>query len=507
MSGGRRYDEPKLNIKKVIAVLLVFAVIAMIVVLIVKFMKEPKPKAETKTISNSYLSVFTNGKWGVINSKGDIVIDATYDSMVTIPDSSNNLFIVQTDVNLDEGTYNSRAINEKGETLFGSYEKVEAIQNIDENNSIFYDTNVLKVKKNGKYGLINYKGKEVLEPVYESIEPIKYLKNSFVTTKDNLKGLVDSSGTVIIENNYSYIQGLTLKYEDGYIVKNDSSKYGVINYNKKQVLNCKYAEIKNVYGSNMYVVKEGNSLELVDASGEVLLKDKFDDVISIDNNNLIIKSGENYGVITSAGNTKLNTEYQYLKYLFDGNYIAKKDGKFGIINLEGAQIVEFKYENITYMSKEGFIRADRPDGQTDLMNTEFQVKCSGIVSEVNSLNSFIKVRENGEYKYYNFKLEEQTTDEVYSANTLFLSKMDSKYGYTNKNGLVVVDYTYEDATEQNTYGYYAVKKNGKWGAIDSTGNIVVEPSLDLAQNPVISFIGKWHLAPDINANYYTDVKE
>ena len=48
------------------------------------------------------------------------------------------------------------------------------------------------------------------------------------------------------------------------------------------------------------------------------------------------------------------------------------------------------------------------------------------------------------------------------------------------------------------------KKDGKWGCIDQEGTVVLKPSLELSQNVVISFIGKWHLAPDINANYYTN---
>ena len=60
---------------------------------------------------------------------------------------------------------------------------------------------------------------------------------------------------------------------------------------------------------------------------------------------------------------------------------------------------------------------------------------------------------------------------------------------------------------QNQYGYAAVKSNGKWGAIDSEGKVVVAPQYYLLQNTVVSFIGKWHLAPDLNANYYTDNME
>ena len=65
-----------------------------------------------------------------------------------------------------------------------------------------------------------------------------------------------------------------------------------------------------------------------------------------------------------------------------------------------------------------------------------------------------------------------------------------------------LDYIYDDATQQNTYGYVAVKKDGKWGSINSKGNVVIEPTYNLDNYLVIDFIGKWHLGQDMNLNYY-----
>ena len=40
---------------------------------------------------------------------------------------------------------------------------------------------------------------------------------------------------------------------------------------------------------------------------------------------------------------------------------------------------------------------------------------------------------------------------------------------------------------------------------DKNGNEVIAPTYKLENNTVIDFIGKWHIAEDINANYYTDM--
>ena len=508
MSKGRRYEgEQKLNIKKVVATIFVFIIIIMAIVLAVKLFKKKPAKTESKNISNSYISVYTNGKWGVINSKGEYVIKPEYESMIVIPDPTKAIFVCQENVDLENGTFESKVIDDKNKELYEGYDKIEAIQNVDSDGNLFYEKNTFKVSKNSKYGLINFNGKELLPCEYDEIYPIKNISNSFITIKDNKKGLVDSTGSIIIENLYSDIQALGKKYENGYIVKNDSSKYGIINYNKKQVLECKYTEIAHIYGNNTYVVKENGNWEVIDESGNVLLKDKFDEIVSIDNSYVIIKNNEKYGVISTSGEEKIKPEYQSLKYMFDGNYVAKKDGKCGVINLNNETKLEFEYENIVYMNEEGFIEAELENGQTALMNTLFETKCSGIVSEINTSHSFIKLRQDGTYKYYSYELGEKSVQDVYPANTLFLSKKDGKYGFVNKDGIVIVDYIYDDATEQNDYGYAAVKKDGKWGAIDSAGTIAAELKYELTNNTVISFLGKWHLAPDLNANYFTDTEE
>lgn len=506
-SRGRRYDgEPKLNVKKVLAVLIILAVIVMCIVLIVKFATDDS-STEIKTVANSYITVFSENKWGVINSKGETIIQPTYDDMIIIPDPTRAIFIVQSNVDLDAGTYNSKAINDKGEELFTSYQSVEALQNVDSVNAITYDTTALKVYNGEKYGLINFNGTEILSLTYDSITPLSGVRNSFVTSKDGLYGLVDNSGNVIIDNLYTEISSLTDKYEDGYVVRDQNGNYGLINYNKKQVLECKYSEIKHVSGNNLYAVRENGNLELINEKGEVLIGSGFEDIINIASNNVIFLRDNKYGVMSSDGTVLIEPTYDELTYAFDGNYVAKKEDIYGIINTSNETKVEFSYSYITYMSDESIIEADKADGSTDLMDTSFNVKVTGIVSEINTNKGYVKVRVNNENKYYNFRLEERTAQDIFTTNTLFLSRKDGKYGYVNKEGIVVVDYIYDDATEQNDYGYVAVKQNGVWGALDQNGNVIVSPSYELAQNTVISFIGKWHLAPDLNANYYTDVNE
>lgn len=57
-------------------------------------------------------------------------------------------------------------------------------------------------------------------------------------------------------------------------------------------------------------------------------------------------------------------------------------------------------------------------------------------------------------------------------------------------GNTKIDAIYDMVTELNKYGFAGVKKDGKWGIIDSNANLILEPSYKLElQEP--EFIGKY----------------
>ena len=159
---------------------------------------------------------------------------------------------------------------------------------------------------------------------------------------------------------------------------------------------------------------------------------------------------------------------------------------------------------MNYISTADIIEASEDGITSNLLNSNFETKLTGIVTEINTSKGYIKIRQDNEAKYYNFRFEERTEQDINSSNTLFLDKQNDKYGYVDKNGKVVVDYQYDDATEQNEYGYAAVQKDGKWGAINEKGEEIVAPQYDFSNNLGINFIGEWHLGSiDSNATYYT----
>lgn len=506
MGKGRRYDdEPKLNMKKVIAVIIAIAVIIMVIVGIVKLMNPTDTQPE-KSIALEYYTVYSGEKYGVINSKGDMVITPQYDEMIVIPDNTKEVFLCTYNVDYAQETYESKAINAKGETLFAQYDRVEPLFHIDSQNILSQEEDILKVQKDGKYGLIDLKGNEILLCEYEDITVLAEVDNSLVTKKDGKVGLVDNTGTIIIPNEYADIQALTTKYADGYIVKNADGKYGLITPNKTQVLQAAYDAIEHVYGNNMYAVEKDGVKKIINNKEEVVVESTYEAVKEIQSQYITIQKDGKYGIIDVLGQEMLPCEYEELTFTFGENYIAKKDNQYGVITPRNEIKIPFEYTSLVYRKEANIIEGQKEGVNSDLIDSNLQVRLSGIVSEFNAEKGYMKIRQGSDYQYYNFKFEPKSNTEVLTGNTLFLQKENGKYGYVNANGIVMVNYEYDDATEQNAFGYAAVKKDGKWGAIDAKGNVVIEPTYTLDNQMVIDFIGKWYLGEDVNANYYTDKK-
>ena len=502
---GRRYDNDsrQLNMKKVIATIIVIIGIIMIVLSIKNLLSGEEKNKDVSTLV-SYAAVVENDKWGVIDNKGNIIVDLKYDEMIVIPNETQDVFVCTYNVDYNNETYNTKVINEKNEEILEEYNNKTAIENTDGIN-VWYEDNVLKFEKLGKFGLIDFDGKIIVDAEYDNIYALSGIKDTLIIEKDGKKGLINNkTSEVIINPEYIDIFAVSDKHEDGYIVKNDKNKYGLIANDKTKILAEKYDDIKSVTGNGYYVVVEDGSAEVIDKTGRVILNSGFDSIEAIQLDKFIIIKDGKYGVIDNKGDVVISPEYENIKFGTVDSFIAQKDGKVGIIKKDETTTIDFEYERISYIETADFFQAEKDNFKTDIIDRNFsKVLDDIIISELNTEIGYLRIRKDENYKYYNFKFEEKTNKEILSTNTLFLVKESGKYGYENKKGERIVDCIYDDAKEQNEFGYCAVKKDGKWGALKSDGTVIVSPTRDLDEHLYIDFISEWNRYNDLRLNVYT----
>ena len=503
MSKGKRYNEEgKLNFKKVVAVGIAIIVIVMVVIMLKNILTKAKNTKPVEAIS--YYALYKDEKWGILGSNSEIVINPMYQEIPIVIDKDKDVFLFTYDIDEENNTYKTKVVNKNNEEIWTNYDKIEALENYDNSENVWYEKNALKVQKDGKWGLIDLEGKEITEIIYDDIKTLKGLENSIIVEKDGKYGLVSCKGVKILDTIYSEISNFGDDYINGYITKNQEGKYGIVSVSGEQILDNDYDEINNIYSDKYFVIVENGNQELINKDKEKVLTENFDEIKQITSAGVVFVKNGKYGFMDFEGNAVIEAKYDVLNEINSGVFLAQQDGKAGLIDKDQNEKVAFNFKNIYCNKKAGVYIAENDNLTQTIIDSNFETKIVGILSELNIDSGYMKIKVDDGYKYYNFKFEEKDIKDVLTKNKIFVSKKDGKYGFIDAKGNAVIDYIYDDATELNNYGYAAIKKDGVWGAIDNDGNTVIEPTYNLDENLKIDFIGKWHLGVDLNMNYYCD---
>ena len=314
MATGRRYDsEPKLNIGKVVAVVVALAVVLMLIISIVNSLnnKNKKNKREEISVTTTYFSAYKDGKWGVIDNNGKEIIPPTYDEMVIIPNKEKDLFIVVENQNYDDKTYTTKVLNKNNEQILSEYSNVEPIQNSLNSTIIWYEQDILKYKTSeGGFKLINFKGEEITSSVYSNVYSLAGVENSVIVEANGVKGLVNgSTNQVVLQCSYTDIQTLLPNnYSKGYIVTNTNNLKGIVDANSKIIFECKYEDIAHFTGNDRYYVKENGTWKIVDNQGNAVIENPS--AVNIESDYLIVNNNGQYGLMDIKGQTLINPSYQ-----------------------------------------------------------------------------------------------------------------------------------------------------------------------------------------------------
>lgn len=516
-----RKPDKKLNKKKVFAVIVIIAVI----IFGIAKLNQKQPEIIEKSLENTaeveakYFSCLQNNKWGIIDENGNQIIPCEYDEMIQMPDASKDIFICYYDIDYNTNQYKTKVLNKENKEILTGYEQVEGIMNTAGGESIWYESNVLKFKKNDKIGLIDFSGKVVLEAKYDDIKSLDFVRNRLIITKENKKGLVDTAGNIIVDTNYDDIIGELTSQKTGYItvLESDENKlYGYISANGDKSINPQYDEIStisDIQDSNkiLLVVKKEDKFGIVDEQNNQILPIEFEEIDSLFTNNVFAcKKDSKWGVVNS--NNEVIIDYNYLSCVINSKCIIVKLNKNEqMFDFEGKAIQETTYDKI-YGPNDDFMIVEKSDkyGVYSLADNKeiiapsykrIEYISNGLFSVQKSNKNAIINKENEElteYKYNNISgLEGTSLIECTDAkNSILLDANMEEIATLDKFSITLED-NYIIATQNEKVKYYDLNgveitakevykdnklfvdiKDDKYGYVDNQGNVVVDYDYD-----------------------------
>lgn len=357
-----------------------------------------------------------------------------------------------------------------------SLEQYDKIQSMYDNISVFENGTAIVIKNNG-YGLINYKGKEVLPCSYDLINSSN--DGIRIITLNSKKGLIDVSGNFIVKCIYDDVYMNFFNY----IPLKRHNKWGFIDKKGELKLPFKYDNVKYVDDS-IAIVKYNNLFGIIDYGGKTIIDFKYDNIWYRpfrDSNISFLKSNNKIGIINSSNKIVTECIYDNLAIPQD-DYLSLTKGKslnhntdvHGMIKAETGEVaIPFIYEDLGNYS-EGLIMAKK-DGKYGYLDINNNIIIPFIYEDAKDFSQ-------GKALVY------KQTGYV---NTIIGLIPQRKCGYINNNGDVVIPIKFDDqlfGTPEFREGLASigVRENSiyatKFGYIDTTGQFIIEPFFQKA-NP------------------------
>ena len=279
---------------------------------------------EPKDLYNGYYLVNQGGNLGIVNYYGqkkvnwDGIIDC--DDMNYDKDNKRILFARDNEWGV---------ANLEGVELIPPY--YDTIQN--------WNTNAYKVKKDGKWGLVDIDDNMLTELQFENIGDLRNGSAPATIAHPTkpwktVSGYIDEAGSKMISQRDNQ--------NDGRVLVESFELWGIVSNDDEYIIPCIYDEILP-WADNLYRVKEDGKWGVLNVEDHsFLLPTKYDSISSLSDDIAKVV----FANVESSIDINGNEVAQEVIELQGGLKKTKVAGKWGIIDANGVEIVKHQYDEI-----------------------------------------------------------------------------------------------------------------------------------------------------------------
>ena len=307
-------------------------------------------------------------------------------------------------------------------------------------------------------------------PVPEDNFELKGIKNGFTVLKTIPDGTwigSDNFGRKMVESKDS------IHFTGEYFLLKNGTKW-TVSTSDGQLISVKYFDEVRAQCQRYLAVKKFGYWALLDATERKLSNFRYDEIIEVSGSRAVVKFVNQIGVYKSDRDWLITPDFDFISWT-NGYFICRKGKGWFLFDSEGKKLFEtideIYFEDGLFLLKhrDKFNALDinvRPFGNT-------------IYSSVSRLDEYVVLRAkttilkktNGEVV---FSKKRGLQDIIGFSEGLFLVKKNGNYGFIDKSGEIIIANRYQNAMPFNE-GLAAVKLRGKWGFINKVERIITQP--------------------------------
>jgi WG containing repeat len=338
-----------------------------------------------------------------------------------------------------------------------------------------------RVTLNGKVGFIDRTGKFAIEPVFDAALPFKSGVGRTSAERDGAIGVIDKTGAWVFQTHYQQVfLAVAHDHVYGWNFRKDD-RWGLLDLDGRVVLDGDFDHIvehcddgrlftyKNkewlffkadgnplqpqsghlVGGScndPTYILKIGDKFGLVDASFNPITPVQFEAIVQVGPSIKNVKVDGKWGRIGPDGHWLLEPRFDYLSTGV-GIFVALIDGKRGFMRSDGSWLIEPKFDAARFRGNDtAFVTVSGATGVLRLSDQSWVVPPRpGVMCDINNA---------------------------------IMSQADGTRVILSPTGEIWIDIGAERVGIRLDYGLLTFLKSGKWGLVDTAGQVIVEPRFD-----------------------------
>lgn len=456
-------------------------------------------------VRSNDLSVYEeNGKVGLKDEKGQILIPATYDA---IGWSNGKLSLVDEVVGYKaKGLWGLINISNKLVT------PAEFLELIPGEGSFLVAKKKSDLSRRPSYGIINTSGKTIIPFSYDALRlsNMRAVVMSRSVTGFNF-GLIDLSNKILIPIQYQRIYSLgSLRYA----VENFENKTAIFSDDGKQVTNFLIDSISS-FKKDYAIVYQNQRQGLIDRSGEVELEPTYREILRKDDGSIQVRQIDSWFFLDGENNLIKQYNADSVKPLSPDHYAVKVGGKLQLTNNTFKPLHDAYFSSLSSFRKGKAVYKN--SDKTGLINFRGKILLPAKYNQLIMDQHFLLARMDTGYKNRWVVLDSTgntLTEKHYDYIALFNGKFfpvrnRSYWGAVNARGKEIVACVH-DSLVQQTGNHIVVKFKGEYGIINLNENWIITPQVNalrlLNDERYFEYAGKTTFLKSLTGNiiYFSD---